>query len=192
MHKPESVFENEMHKILSDFEVQTNHISGQKTKYSFNQLEEKNLTNSISQRERERKQKVGHIPGPCQRAEKIVGHMVDRGTNCSWVQGTVSKVLEKKLTELSFSERIETVQITALVKLAKILRRVWWSEEIWCHSDFNEKATVRDDVKNLKIIIIIIIIIKEDNFLDLAKIWKSCGTCKWQLYQCDWCFWHNN
>ena len=26
MHKPESVLENEMHKILREFEIQTNHL----------------------------------------------------------------------------------------------------------------------------------------------------------------------
>ena len=35
MHKPESVVENETHKIICDFEIQTDRlISGQKTKPS--------------------------------------------------------------------------------------------------------------------------------------------------------------
>ena len=40
MHKPESVLENEMRKILLDFEIQANHSRpGQKTNPNFNEQE---------------------------------------------------------------------------------------------------------------------------------------------------------
>ena len=37
MHKPKAVLENEMHKILWDFEIQTDHLSDQKARPKVNQ-----------------------------------------------------------------------------------------------------------------------------------------------------------
>ena len=48
----------------------------------------------------------------------------------------VSKRLEKRLAEPEIRRSIETIQITTLLKSARILRRFL---ETWCYSDFSEK-----------------------------------------------------
>ena len=85
----ESVLENEMHKILWDFEIQTDY-SIQVRKRDFVLIyKKKNLLycgfycNSRSQKENERKLKLGQIPKPCQRAKKVVEHESKDDTNHS-------------------------------------------------------------------------------------------------------------
>ena len=69
MHNPESVLENERHKLLWDFEIQTSHLlSSQTTRpYNNHQKKKENLSN-CGQSKIERKRK--EVPGPCKRIEK--------------------------------------------------------------------------------------------------------------------------
>ena len=50
--------------------------------------------------------------------------------------GTVTKGLPKGLENLEVGGQVETIQTTALLKMARILRRVL---ETCCHSDSSEK-----------------------------------------------------
>ena len=78
MHNQESIQENEMHKVLWDFEIQTDHlIFSQTTRFSDSQQKKKkkkkkeNLPNSGLRRsgwkqgKSERKQKERLVPRPC-------------------------------------------------------------------------------------------------------------------------------
>ena len=58
----------------------------------------------------------------------------------------VLKGLERKLEELEIGGRIETIQTTALLILARILRRVL---ETCCHSDSSERSA-NSSVKSLQ------------------------------------------
>ena len=74
--------------------------------------------------------------------------------------GTVTKGLLKGLEDLEVGGRVDTIQTTALLRTARILRRVL---ETCCHSNSSEKPSANTDVKNswgVVIIIIIIIIIR--------------------------------
>ena len=62
--------------------------------------------------------------------------------------GTVTKGLLKGLDDLEVDGRVETIQTTALLRTARILRRVL--EEICCHSNYCEKPSANADVKNSK------------------------------------------
>ena len=63
--------------------------------------------------------------------------------------GTVTKGLLKGLEDLEVGGRVETIQTTALLKMARILRRVSWRlEETCCHSISSEKPSAYADVKN--------------------------------------------
>ena len=57
--------------------------------------------------------------------------------------GTVTKGLIKGLEDLEI--RVETIQSTALLRSARILRRVL---ETCCPSNFSEKPSANADVKN--------------------------------------------
>ena len=59
--------------------------------------------------------------------------------------GTVTKGLLKGLEGLEVGGRVETIQKTALLRTARILRRVL---ETCCHSDFSEKPSAIADVKS--------------------------------------------
>ena len=59
--------------------------------------------------------------------------------------GTVTKGLLKGLEDLEVGGRVETIQMTALLRTARILRRV---EETCCHSYSSEKPSANADVKS--------------------------------------------
>ena len=59
--------------------------------------------------------------------------------------GTVTKELLKGLEDLEVGGRVETIETTALLKIARILRRVL---ETCCHSISSERPSAYADVKN--------------------------------------------
>ena len=61
--------------------------------------------------------------------------------------GTITKELLKGLEDLEVGGRVETIQTTALLRTARILRRVL---ETCCHSNSSEKLSANTDVKNSK------------------------------------------
>ena len=61
--------------------------------------------------------------------------------------GTITKGLLKGLEDLEVGGLVETIQTTALLITARILRRVL---EICCHSNSSEKPSANTDVKNSK------------------------------------------
>ena len=61
--------------------------------------------------------------------------------------GTVTKGLLEGPEDLEVSGRVETIQMTALLRTARILRRVL---ETCCHSNSCEKPSANTDVKNSK------------------------------------------
>ena len=63
--------------------------------------------------------------------------------------GTVTKGLLKGLEELEVGGQVQTIQTTALLRTARILRRVL--ETLGdCHSNSSEKPSANTDVKNSK------------------------------------------
>ena len=63
------------------------------------------------------------------------------------VLGTVTKGLIKGLEDLEIRGRVETMQTTALLRSARILRRL---EETCCHLASCERPSAITDVKNSK------------------------------------------
>ena len=59
--------------------------------------------------------------------------------------GTVTKGLLNGLEDLEVGGRVETIQTTALLRMARILRRV---QETCCHSNSSERPSANTDVKN--------------------------------------------
>ena len=59
--------------------------------------------------------------------------------------GTVIKGLLKGLEDFEVGDRVETIQTTALLKTARILRRVL---ETCCHSNSSERPSAYADEKN--------------------------------------------
>ena len=64
--------------------------------------------------------------------------------------GTITKRLFKGLEDLEVGGRVETIQMTALLRTARILRRALETDETCCHSNSREKPSANTDVKNSK------------------------------------------
>ena len=56
--------------------------------------------------------------------KKTIEHESDSDTNCGWCIGTIPKGLVKEWENLEISGQVETMQITALLRSARILRGV--------------------------------------------------------------------
>ena len=66
--------------------------------------------------------------------------------------GTVLKDLDKRLEKFLIRRRIKTIQTTALLRWAGIIRRVQKPEESGSHLDSSERPPADMDVKNLQIV----------------------------------------
>ena len=159
MHKPELVLKNETHEILCDFEIQMNHLIPD-TKSDLVLINKKKRTyclyhftvptdHKVKIKESEEK---WQIPGPCQRTKNTMKHMGDGDTNWSWWIWNRPKQLE-------ISGRIETIQTTAILRYARILRRVLAYDERLItmvsnsninrnHSSTNRVTTIKNGKKN--------------------------------------------
>ena len=68
----------------------------------------------------------------------------DDYTNCDGAFGIVTKGLLKGQEDLEVGGRVETIQTTALLRTARLPRRV----QETCHSNSRERASAKSDVKN--------------------------------------------
>ena len=62
--------------------------------------------------------------------------------------GMVTKGLLKGLEDLEVGGQVETIQMTALLKMARILRRDLETWGTCCHSNSSERPSANVDVKN--------------------------------------------
>ena len=131
MHKPESVLENETHKILWDFEIQTDHLITAR-RPDLVLINKKKRTchivdfavpadHRVKLKEIEKKDKYLDL---ARELKKLWNMRVKVVPIVIGALGTVPKGLEKSLSELEIKGRIETIQTTALLKSARIIRRV--------------------------------------------------------------------
>ena len=123
MHKPESVLENETHKILWDFEIQTDHlITARRPDLVLINKKERichlvDFSVPADHREKlkeiEKKDKYLDLT---RELKKLWNMRVKVVPIVIGALGTVPKGLEKSLSELEIKGRIETIQTTALLK----------------------------------------------------------------------------
>ena len=89
MLKPESVQENETHKIYRYFEIQTDNLISSRRPDLVKVNKKGSLPTSGfchlpgSRIENQRKRKEREVHGPCQRTEKAMEHESDCDTNCN-------------------------------------------------------------------------------------------------------------
>ena len=75
-----------------------------------------------------------------------VGKYDKYNNNCAF--RTVTKGLLKVLEDLEIKGRMETIQNAALLRTARILRRIQGLEETCYHSNFRERPSANSDIKN--------------------------------------------
>ena len=131
MHKPESTrgSENETHKILWDSEIQTDHlIPAKRPELVIINQKKSHIVNfavlvdhRVKIKESEKIIKYLDLTWELRKLQSINPMVIKivMGT-----LGTVPKDLEKGLEELEIGGRIEIIQITALLRSARILRRI--------------------------------------------------------------------
>ena len=86
---------------------------------------------------------------------------------------TVCKNLESRLVELEIKGRMKSIQTTAQLKSARILRWALKAKETWCHTDFSEKSPVKTAVKNSCKMITIKLSIFNKSSCTLSTVVKS-------------------
>ena len=131
MHNPASVLENKTHKLLWDFNLQTDHlilarqpdlviINNKKRTYKIVDFAVP-ADHRIKLKECEKKDKYLDL---AKELKKLWNMQVTIIPNVIGAFRTVTKELQKGLEDLEVGGRVETIQTTTLLRTARILRRV--------------------------------------------------------------------
>ena len=110
MHNPAPVLENDTHKLLWDFNIQTDHL-----------IPAVPADHRINLKECEKKDKY---LDPLRELKKLWNMKVTIVPIVIGTFGAITKGLLKGLEDLAVGGRVETIQMTALLRTARILRRV--------------------------------------------------------------------
>ena len=152
MHNPDSVLENETHKILWDFEIQTDSlildkgsnieiVKKKKEKKKKKKKKEKEKTKTKTEKQRTSRIMKFAVPADLRvklkESEKRDKYLdLAREQKKQWsmkvtvipividAHGTVTKGLIKRLKDLKIRGRVRSIQTTALSRSARILGRV--------------------------------------------------------------------
>ena len=135
MHNPAPFLENDSHKFLWDFKIQTDHLiparrpdliimnNKKKKKKRICKIVDFALSadNIINPKECEKKDKYLDL---ARELKKLWNTKVTIVPIVIGVLGTITKALLKGLEDLEVGGRVETIQTTALLRTTRILRRV--------------------------------------------------------------------
>ena len=133
MHNPAPVLENDTHKLLLDYDIQTDHlISARRVDLIIvNKKKKKKISKivdfavpagyRIKLKECEKRDKYLDL---ARELKKLWNMKVTITLIVIGAFGTVTKGFLKSLEDLEFGGRVETIQTTALLKTTRILRRV--------------------------------------------------------------------
>ena len=158
-----AVLENDTHKLLWDFDIQTDHqISARRPDLIVINKEKRTCKivdfavpadHRIKWKESEKKDKHLDL---ARQLKKLWNMNVTIIPIVIGAFGKITKGLLKGLEDMEVVGRVETIQTTALLRTARILRRVL---ETWGDSNSSESPSANTDVKNCQGVNIIIIII---------------------------------
>ena len=155
MHNPAPVLEKDSHKLPWDFNIQTDHlIPARRPDLIIINKKKKRICKifnfavpadlRINLKESEKKDKYLDL---ARESKKLWNMKVTIVPIVIGALGKITKGLIKGLEDVEVGGRVETIQITVLLRTARILRRVL---ETYCHSNTSEKPSANTDVKNSK------------------------------------------
>ena len=131
MHNPAPVLENDTHKLLWDFNIHTYHLIPARRPYLIIINKKKRICKTvdfaiqadhrIDPKEYEKTDKFLDL---ARELKKLWNVKVTIVPIVIGAFGTVTKGLWKGLEDLEVGRRVETIQMTALLRTARILRRV--------------------------------------------------------------------
>ena len=131
MHNPESVLENDTHKLWWDFDIQTDHLISTRRSdlIIINHKKERNCKivdfavptdHRIKLKENKKKDKYLNL---ARELKKTVEHESDNYTNHDWCFWYSHQRI-KGVDDLEIKGRVENIQTTTLWRSARILRKV--------------------------------------------------------------------
>ena len=154
MHNPAPVLENDTNKLIWDFNIQTDHlIPARRPDLIIINNKKKNCRivdfavladHTINLKEIKKKDKYLDLARELKKQWNMKVTIVPIVIGAL---GTITKGLLKGLEDLEIGGWVETIQTTALLRTARILRRVL---ETCCRSNSSVKPSVNTDVKNSK------------------------------------------
>ena len=133
MHNPTPVLENDTHKLLWDFNIQTDHLipARRPNLTIINKKKKKRICkivdfavsadHRINLKECEKKDKYLDL---ARELKKLWNMKVTIEPIVIGALGTITKGLLKSLEDLEVGGRVNTIQMTALLRTARILRRI--------------------------------------------------------------------
>ena len=131
MHNPEPVLENDTPKLLWDFDIQTDHLISTRRPDLIIINKKKGICKIVDFAVRADHrikliecEKRDKYPDLARELKKLWNMKVTIIPILIGAFGTVTKGLLKGLEDLEVGDRVETIQTTALLKTARILRRV--------------------------------------------------------------------
>ena len=137
IHNPAAVLENDLHKLLWDFNIQTDHLIPARRpdliiinkRKRICKIVDFDVTGEhrLNLKESEKKDKYLEL---ARELKKLLNMKVTIVSIVIGALGTIIKRLLKGLEDLEIGGRVETIQTTALLRTARILRRVL---ETWGH-----------------------------------------------------------
>ena len=155
MHNPAPVLENDTHKLVWDFDIRTDHlISTRRTDLIIINNKKRickivdfavPANHRIKLKECEKKDKYLDL---ARELKKIWNMKVTIITIVIGAFGAVTKGLLKGLNGLEVGGRVETIQTTALLRTARILKRVLETWGDLLSSNSSERLSANTDVKN--------------------------------------------
>ena len=155
MHNPAPVLEKDSHKLLWDFNIQTDHLIPARRPDLIIINKRKRICkivdlavpadHRINLKESEKKDKYLDL---ARELKKLWNMKVTIVPIVIGALGTVTKGLLKGLEDLEVNGRVETIQTTALLRTARILRRVLetWGDLLSLKLQW--KPSANTDVKN--------------------------------------------
>ena len=154
MHNPESVLENEMHKLLGFWDMNDSPNLSQMTR-SYNNQQQKKRTcrivdftlpadHRVKLKECEKKNKYLNL---IRELKKLWNMKVTIIPIVNGALGTVTKELVLWLEDLEITGQVETIQTIALFRL-EYWKESWRLEETCCYSNSSEKPSDNSGVKN--------------------------------------------
>ena len=131
MHNPEPVLENDTHKLLWDFDIETDHLISARRPDLIIINKKKTICkivdfavladHRIKLKECEKRDKYLNL---ARELKKLWNMKVTVVPIVIGAFGTVTEGLSKSLKDLDVGDQVETIQTTALLKTARILRRI--------------------------------------------------------------------
>ena len=133
MHNPAPVLENDSHKLLWDYNIQTDHLipARRPDHIKKKKIKKKKICkivdfavpadHRINLKENEKKDKYLDL---ARELKKLLNMKVTIVPIVIGALGTITKGLLKGLEDLEVGGQVETIQTTALLRTARILRRV--------------------------------------------------------------------